>query len=172
MNISIFSASNISVLNFKRKKTCLMGKWIWNDYNHYHQNGPSLSLLDSRLNDFCLLYFKPLCKHILEWRTFFFTIKVPVNQNDIVFILVVYGFYSRFQSCLFLVCFTDIRYQKTLRNKLYYNNLQPLTPRPINLTHNPITMDGKDNSPEGRAPPPPPPQLVNLTPYLITMDCK
>lgn len=26
MNISIFSASNISVLNFKRKKTCLMGK--------------------------------------------------------------------------------------------------------------------------------------------------
>nr|XP_022339285.1 tyrosine-protein kinase RYK-like isoform X1 [Crassostrea virginica] len=59
MNISIFSASNISVLNFKRKKTCLM----------------------------------------------------------------------------------DIRYQKTLRNKLYYNNLQPLTPRPINLTHNPITMD-------------------------------
>lgn len=26
MNISIFSASNISVLNFKRKKTCLMGE--------------------------------------------------------------------------------------------------------------------------------------------------
>ena len=80
MNISIFSASNISVLNFKRKKTCLMGKCIWYDYNHYQQNGLSLPLLDSRSNGFCLLHFKPLCKHILEWRTFFFYIKVPVNQ--------------------------------------------------------------------------------------------
>ncbi|XP_061185069.1 tyrosine-protein kinase RYK-like [Saccostrea echinata] len=59
MNISIFSASNISVLNFKRKKTCLM----------------------------------------------------------------------------------DSRYQKTLRNKLYYNKIQTIPPHLSNLTHSHVTVD-------------------------------
>lgn len=51
---------------------------------------------------------------------------------------------------------TDSRYQKTLRNKLYYNKVQTQISNPtnsmkninrlinsINLTQNHITMDGK-----------------------------
>lgn len=61
-----------------------------------------------------------------------------------------------FKYIMLLMWLTDSRYQKTLRNKLYYNKVQTQPSNPtnsmkninrlinsINLTQNHITMDGK-----------------------------